>query len=130
MTLQPGSRGTAELTVSAADTARALRSGDVDALATPRLVALCEQAAVSAVAGQLDPDTTTVGVRISLDHEAPTPVGGRVTASAVLESVQDKRLEFVVEASDGSGRVATGLHVRVIVRRDRFAESVAARGRG
>ncbi len=45
----PGLRGLAALTVTDADTAVALRSGEVPTLATPRLVALLEEATVSAL---------------------------------------------------------------------------------
>jgi fluoroacetyl-CoA thioesterase len=40
-------------TVTGADTAIALGSGDVAVLGTPRIVALCEEAAVAALAGLL-----------------------------------------------------------------------------
>ena len=43
-------RGEAELVVGEADTARALGSGTVDVLGTPRLIALCEEASCRAIA--------------------------------------------------------------------------------
>ena len=57
------------------DTAVALRSGDVPALATPRLLAWAEAATVGAITGRLGPRATTVGVRVELNHRAPTAVG-------------------------------------------------------
>ena len=45
--LQAGMFGVAELVVGENDTAIALGSGDVPVLATPRLIALCEQASVA-----------------------------------------------------------------------------------
>ena len=42
MDLQPGLHATVELSVSAQDTAVALGSGDVEVLATPRVLALLE----------------------------------------------------------------------------------------
>ena len=44
-----------ELEVTEADTAEAFRSGPVPVLATPRLVALCEEASCKAIEGQLPP---------------------------------------------------------------------------
>ena len=44
VTVETGMRGTASLVVSEVDTAAALRSGDIDVLGTPRLIALCEEA--------------------------------------------------------------------------------------
>lgn len=129
MTIQPGLQATAELTVSDADTASALGSGDVDVLGTPRVVALCEEAAVRAVASALDAHQTTVGTRIDLAHVVPTVIGRRAEAHARLERVDGRTLEFVVVASDESGEIARGTHTRVIVDRDRFLRGAADRGR-
>ena len=85
MPVEPGLVATAEMIVGDADTALALRSGDVPVLATPRVVSLAEEATVLAVGDRLEAGTTSVGYRVQLDHLAPTAVGGRVTAEAVLE---------------------------------------------
>lgn len=108
------------MTVGEADTAVALRSGDVPVLATPRVVALAEEASCQAVAGELDEGQTTVGMRVQLDHLAPTGVGGSVTAEASLEKVEGRRLVFTVTVSDGHGLVAAGKITRVVVETERF----------
>ena len=48
-----GMTGTAELTVGSSDTAVQFGSGHVDVLATPRVIALCEAAALDAKAAKL-----------------------------------------------------------------------------
>lgn len=111
-----------DLTVGTDDTAETMRSGDVPVLATPRLIALVEEAAVVAVAGNLSEGETTVGMRVQLDHLAPTAVGTTVSASAKLEKVEGRRLTFSVSVSDTRGLVAAGKITRVIVERDRFME--------
>ena len=108
------------MTVSDADTARALGSGDVDVLGSPRLIALCEEAAVAAVANALDAGCTTVGMRVQFDHLQPTAVGADVTAEAVLERIDGRRLVFNVSASDPGGLVAAGKFTRVLVDVERF----------
>lgn len=120
MQIEPGLRGEAALVVADGDTARAMRSGNVDVLATPRVVALCEEAAVAALAGHLPAGHTTVGMRVQLDHLQPTPVGATVEAEAVLEKVEGRRLIFTVSASDARGLVAAGKVTRVLVELDRF----------
>ncbi len=75
--LAPGCTAAIEMTVASADTAIALRSGDVPVLATPAIVRLAEEATVAAIVDRLAPGTTTVGHRVQLDHLAPTPVGAR-----------------------------------------------------
>ncbi|MBV9412216.1 MAG: thioesterase [Acidimicrobiia bacterium] len=91
-------------------------------LATPRVVALAEEATVAALAGHLDPKTTTVGQRIQLDHLLPIPVGVAVRSEAKLESVEGRRLVFTVSVNSDRGLVAAGKIHRVIVIRDRFIE--------
>ncbi len=123
MTLEPGLTESVELEVSGADTATALGSGDVEVLGTPRVVALAEAATVATVAGQLNPGQTSVGTRIELDHLAPTPVGAIVTATATLDRVEGRRLNFAVEVTQGDRTVARGIVERVIVDRSRFVEA-------
>jgi predicted thioesterase len=111
-----------ELGVTDDDTAIAMRSGDVPVLATPRVVALCEEATVLALHGQLDPGQTSVGMRVQLDHLHPTGVGYRVRAEAVLEKVEGRRLTFSASVRDDRGLVAAGKVTRVIVDTDRFLD--------
>ena len=103
-----------------ADTAVEIGSGDVPVLATPRLVALFETAAVNALAGKLPDDMTSVGASVSVDHLAPSRIGAMVTATAVLEAVDGVALEFALEATEGDTVVATGSHTRIIVEREKF----------
>jgi predicted thioesterase len=116
----------AGLVVSRQDTAIAVGSGDVPVLATPRLLALCEEASVAAVALALSPGETTVGARIELDHLAPSPIGASVVADAVLESVEGRVLTFRVCAVQDGREVGRGTVKRVVVDRERFG----ARGGG
>jgi predicted thioesterase len=123
--LEPGLAATAEMVVGDEDTAAALRTGDVAVLATPRVVRLAEEATVLAVDDHLDGTSTTVGYRVQLDHLAPTAVGGSVSAEAILETVEGRRLTFRVSVSDGHGLVAAGRITRVVVERSRFLEKAA-----
>ena len=122
MDLSPGLQAAVETTVTESDTAVALRSGDVEVLGTPAVVALCEAAAVKAVADALGAGRTSVGVRIDIRHLAPTPVGTRVTAHAELTEIDGRYLRFTVTASDRGGEIARGMHARVVVDKPRFIE--------
>lgn len=115
-----GLEATIDITVTEADTAIALGSGDVPVLATPRVVAMVEAAAVAALGGHLAEGSTTVGTRIHLDHVAPSPVGSSVTASAEIVDVERRTIVFRVEASMGDQIVARGEHTRVTVDRASF----------
>jgi predicted thioesterase len=120
MTLEPGLQAALRYTVTESDTAAALGSGEVPVLATPRVLALAERATVAAVAGALDTGATTVGVRVELDHLAPSPVGACLEVDAVLERVAGRRLVFAVRLRDGDRLVASGQVTRVMVATDAF----------
>lgn len=122
MPAQPGLCATVELVVSDADTAMALKSGDVPVLGTPRVVALCEEAAVKALVGELGTGQTSVGQQVQLDHLAPTAVGHHVVAEATVEKVAGRRVTFTVSVNDDRGLVAVGRVTRVIVDVDRFLD--------
>jgi fluoroacetyl-CoA thioesterase len=117
-----GAKSQLELTVTTADTAIALGSGDVPVLATPRAVALVEAATVAATAGRLEPGITTVGTRVVLNHNRATPVGGVVFAEAELVEVDGRRLRFTVRLLEGPEVAAEGTVDRVMVNRQRFIE--------
>jgi fluoroacetyl-CoA thioesterase len=117
-----GLTGTVEIDVTDDCTAIALGSGDVPVLATPQVVALAEQAAIRAVDGSLSDGETTVGMRVQIDHLAPTAVGHRVRASAKLKKIEGRRLVFKVAVRDERGLVAAGNVTRAVVNRQRFLE--------
>ena len=126
MTLEPGLRAAFRYTVTGADTAAAVGSGEVPVLATPRVLALAEQATVAAVAGALEAGATTVGTRVELDHLAPSPVGAELSVQAVLERVEGRRLQFTVALADGDRPVAQGLVTRVVVDAAAFVRNAGA----
>jgi fluoroacetyl-CoA thioesterase len=115
MTLEPGLRAAFRYTVTEADTAAAVGSGQVPVLATPRVLALAERATVAAVEGALEAGATTVGARVELDHLAPSRVGAELEVEAVLERVAGRRLQFAVRLRDADRPVASGLITRVVV---------------
>jgi predicted thioesterase len=106
--------------VTEADTAPALKSGDVPVLATPRIVALCEQATCEAFLSSLKDGQTTVGTEVQLKHLAAVRPGSEVRAEATVERVEGRRVTFTVSVNDDHGLVAAGKITRVIVDRDQF----------
>lgn len=116
----PGLSARVELTVTEADTAQYLGSGDVPVLATPRVLALAEAATVAATARQMPGGVTTVGVRAEVEHRAATPIGRRVNAVATLAKVDGRKLLFEVVVRDGEAVVAEVRVERMILDRQRF----------
>jgi len=126
--LVPGLTGEVEAVVTQSDTAARWGSGLVPVFGTPALVGLMESAAVQALTDHLLPGQTSVGGRIDLRHLAPTPVGMRVRARAQLLEVENRRLEFVVEAWDEVEKIGHATHERFIVDEQRFI--ARAKGKG
>jgi len=126
MSLEPGLQATFRYTVAEADTAAALGSGEVPVLATPRVLALAEQATVAAVADGIEAGATTVGTRVELEHLAPSMVGAELEIAAVLERVAGRRLEFAARVRDGGRLVARGMVTRVVVDTAAFLRDAGA----
>jgi predicted thioesterase len=101
-------------------TAAALKSGLLEVLATPIMIAWMEECCMECVQPQLDEGFGTVGTLVNVTHEAPTPVGGEVTISCFLRQVDGRRLVFAVEASDKGGIIGRGTHERFIVDGQKF----------
>ncbi|MCL4433369.1 MAG: thioesterase [Actinobacteria bacterium] len=124
MALEPGLHKTVKLHVGEDDTATHFRSGSVAVLATPRLVALCEEAACKAVDPLLPPGRTSVGLRIQMDHVAPVKIGSDIIAEATLEKVEGRRLTFSVKAYGEPGTICAGIITRVVVDADSFLAKI------
>lgn len=122
--LKKGLSACSSATVTAENTAVAMGSGDMRVFATPALVALMENAAMLAVAGELPEGATTVGASMNVEHIKPSGLGAVVTATAVLTEVEGRRLTFNVGARDAVGMIGEGVHVRFVVDRERFMAKV------
>ncbi|MFG3443028.1 thioesterase family protein [Nonomuraea sp. NPDC047897] len=120
MTLAPGLRSQLLIMVEHSDTAEKIGSGDVPVLATPRLLALAEQAGVEATRARLGPGETSVGTRVELEHLAPSPVGTHVEVTTELTEVDGRRLVFTFVARDRHRVVGRGTIERMVVDRAAF----------
>ena len=120
MHVQPDAQGRVVHVVSPDDTARALGSGDLEVLGTPRLLAWCEAATVAALTGALAEGETSVGTRVELVHQRATAVGASVEVRADLVHVDGRLLRFDVAAESDGVLVGHGTVTRVVVDTDRF----------
>ncbi len=102
----------------------------VAALATPYLIGLLENVSLMAVQPALKPGESTVGTWVDVRHEAATPPGMRVTVTAKLIQVDDRRLTFQVEAWDERERIMVGTHERFVVDLQRFLDRIEKKGSG
>jgi len=130
--LSVGLRASVQATVTEADTAEAMGSGDVPVLATPRLLALAEAASSAAVAPQLADGFTTVGTSASVEHRRASPLGAEVVVEAELTEVDGRRLVFgFIARAQNTGEdvvVGAGTVERVMLDRERFIARAQAGG--
>jgi predicted thioesterase len=129
MAIEPGLVGVVEVVVEPADTADALGNKGLHVLATPRLVALLELAAIRAVEAHLPPGSGTVGTRIDVRHLAATPLGMRATIRATLRQIDGRRLSFDIEGHDETERIVEGTHERFQIDQAKFLARIAAKSR-
>lgn len=118
--LEIGLTHTSNLVVADGNTAIALGSGDMPVLATPAMMALMENAAMLAVASELEDGETTVGGHIESSHLRPTSVGTEVAATATLEKIDGRKLYFKIVVRQGETIIGEGTHLRFIVKREKF----------
>lgn len=114
-------------TVTEEYTAKHLRSGAVDVLATPMLIAFIEETAMIALTPFLDEGENSVGTLVNISHLAATPVGMDVTCRVKITQVDRRRVVFDVEAFDECDKVCSGTHERFVINGKKFIEKCYAK---
>lgn len=122
--LESGLKYTSSVVVDDKNTAIAMGSGDLPVFATPSMVALMENAAMQSVANYLPEGSATVGGHIDVSHLCPSALGAKIEATATLTSVEGRKLEFTVVATDGDKVIGKGTHIRFIVDRTKFMQKL------
>lgn len=122
--LKIGDRFTTELIVEEKHTAAAFGSGNILVFSTPMMIGLMENAALNCAQKGLEPVESTVGTFVNVKHIAATPVGQKVTATAELIEINDKKLLFKVEAHDALEKIGEGTHGRYIIHAEKFLDKV------
>jgi len=118
--MEIGAKYKVELLVGENDTAKALGSGTLAVLATPKMIALMEQAAYKCIEASLEPGQSSVGTYLDVKHLSATPVGLKVYAEAEVSEVEGRRIVFNVTAYDEKGVIGEGKHERFIVNDEKF----------
>ena len=116
-----------ENSVTSENTARALKSGSLDVLATPEMIRLVEETAAALVEKNLPHDLTSVGISLNVKHTAPTPVGMKFRAEVKIVSVDGRKIVLEVAAFDESGQIGNGVHERFVVDAKKFQSKADAK---
>jgi fluoroacetyl-CoA thioesterase len=92
---------------------------------TPRMIGLMEWTCRETVFPMLDSGYDTVGTHVNVAHLAAAPIGMTVTFTAEVLSVNDRRIQFRVEAFDEKEKIGEGTHERAIINVAKFATRLA-----
>ena len=125
--IQIGQSAIATITVTESNIAKTMKSGSLEVFATPAMCALMEEAAQAAVQPHLEEGEGTVGISLSISHDAPSPMGSTITAKATVTAVEGRKITFNIEASDGVGIIGKGTHERFVINNEKFMTKVGAR---
>lgn len=121
-------KGEAMILVNSAYTAIAARSGSLEVLGTPYMIALMEKATCSACESLLDEGETTVGTAINITHDKASGLGELIKASATLKTVDGRKLTFDVIATDSKEDIiGKGTITRFVVNGERFMSKVESK---
>ena len=93
-------------------------------LSTPNMILGLEKTARNLLVRLLDPGYDSVGTNVNVSHLAATPMGMTVTFRTEVTSVEDRRVNFKVEAFDAQDKIADGTHQRAIVNVERFVSKM------
>lgn len=124
-----GTKCQVEQVVTPELTASAVGSGALPVFGTPFMLGMMENAALTCLQTFLEDGKGSVGTHLDVSHDAPTPVGMKVTAEAEIISVSEngKMVDFKVSAWDEKGPVGQGVHTRAIINSARFLSKCNAK---
>ena len=125
--IKTGLTGHQEFTVNKTDSAKAFRSGSLDVLATPMLIASAEETCADLVQPLLDKGYGTVGTQVNIRHMAPTPIGMKYHCDCEIISVEGRVIRFHVVLTDEREQIGEGTHDRVIVNEERFLQKAQSK---
>jgi len=127
-----GTKCRLEQTVTQELTAGAIGSGALPVFGTPFMAAMMENAAMTALQNYLEDGQGSVGVRLDISHDAPTPVGMKVFAEAEITNVSEngRMVDFSVSAWDEKGPIGKGTHTRAIIKNEKFLNKCNAKLEG
>lgn len=119
-------------TVTQELTAATVGSGALPVFGTPFMCALMENAAMTCLQSFLEEGLGSVGTRLEVSHDAPTPIGMEVWAEAEITAVSEngKMVDFAVRAWDERGPIGSGVHTRAIIKNEKFLAKCNAKLEG
>lgn len=127
-TLEPGASATERIRVEN-DRTIAFMGEAGRVYSTPAMVNDVEYACMRLIQSHLDEGESSVGLHVSMEHLAPTPVGDEVTVEVTVTAVEGRRISLAARVHDSAELVGRGTHVRHVVDIARQTGRVADKAR-
>jgi predicted thioesterase len=96
-------------------------------LATPHMIGWMERTCRNLLLPYLETGYDSVGTEVNVRHLAAAPMGMSVTFRAEVIGVNERRVNFRVEAADEKEKIGEGTHERTIINVARFASKLAGK---
>ncbi len=97
-----------------------MKSGSLEVLATPQMIAWMEEAACLCL--ELEEGYTSVGTLMQVSHDKASPKGAIIRICAHLIKEEGRKYCFKVSAYQGEACIGKGVHERFVVNAKRFIE--------
>src|SRR5829696_8116598 len=116
-----GSTKERKIKINSAQTTSFLWEGE-NVLSTPSMIAEMEETCRLLLKDFFlkDNEWDSVGTIVEIRHIAATPVGSKILLKAIVESVNNRKVMFNVEAFDEMEKIGDGRHERFIINIPKF----------
>jgi len=82
---------------------------------TPSMVSDVEYACLRLIQKHLPEEQSSLGMHVSIDHLAPTPVGSEVQVSVTVSAVDGRKVTLEASVRDAVEMIGSGVHVRFVI---------------
>jgi predicted thioesterase len=124
--LVPGLRHTERIEIDRLRTIGFL-GDEMRVYSTPSMVGDVEYATLRLIQEHLDEGESSLGIRIAVDHLAPTPLGEWVEVHLEVKSVEGRKVRVEAEVRDAIEVVGRAEHVRFVIDVKKHAERLKAK---
>lgn len=93
-------------------------------LSTPSLIAFMQTTCADMMAPFLESNEMAVSTKIEMNHLTSTPIGMPITIRAEILKIEDKRINFKVEAFDDMEKIASAYNDMYIIDEERFERGI------
>lgn len=114
LSLKPGVTATERIRVDR-DRTIAFMGEAARVYSTPSMVSDVEYACLRLIQKHLEEEQSSLGMHVSVEHLAPTPLGCEVEVSVTVSAVEGRKVTLDAQVRDAVEIVGSGIHVRYVI---------------